>query len=380
MVLLQTGRRIATAAFRRESTSRSDDSFTFSNTFQPNPPSSNPQSPPFPPPTESESVSNLLSHIKLLLRRRTAALAALDAGLPAESVRHFSKILDGRRGNPHAFAAVCLVGRSAAYKAAGRITESIADCNRALALDPTSIPALRARADLMELVRALPECLRDLDHLKLLYDSILRDRKLPGPAWKPHYDVRYRDIPSSLRALTTRIQELRRRVASAEGCNVDYYALIGVRRGCTRSELERAHLLLSLKHKPEKAAGFVDRLEFADDHRDLDAVRDQARMSALILYRMLQKGYSSIASAVMDEEAAERQRVKAVAAAAAASAALQAVSAVVSMPEKATSLAHEKAVPLYLGVFCRDLVVVGSLLSQARFNRPIPVKYEALSS
>ena len=122
-------------------------------------------------------------------------------------------------------------------------------------------------------------------------------------------------------------------------------------------------------------------MEFADEHRDLDAVRDQSRMLALICYRMLQKGYSSIMSEVMNEEAAERQRVKeVVAAAAAASAALQAVSAVVSMPEKATSLAHEKAAPLYLGVFCRDLVVVGSLLSQARFNRPIPVKYEALSS
>ncbi|ONK63266.1 uncharacterized protein A4U43_C07F13180 [Asparagus officinalis] len=158
----------------------------------------------------------------------------------------------------------------------------------------------------MELVRSLPDCLRDLDHLKLLYDSVLRDRKLPGPAWKPHYDVRYRDIPSSLRVLTGRIQELRRRVASGEGCDVDYYVLIGVRRGCTRSELERAHRLLALKHKPDKAALFVDRLEFAEEYRDLDTVRDHARMSALILYRMLQKGYSSIMSTVMDEERRRR--------------------------------------------------------------------------
>ncbi|PWA38736.1 tetratricopeptide repeat (TPR)-like superfamily protein [Artemisia annua] len=40
---------------------------------------------------------------------------------------------------------------------------------------------------------------------------------------------------------------------------------------------------------------------------------------------------------------------------------------------------NKKSAPVYQGVFCRDIAVVGSLLSQAGFNRPIPVKYEALS-
>ncbi|KAH0978170.1 hypothetical protein GBA52_027889 [Prunus armeniaca] len=33
----------------------------------------------------------------------------------------------------------------------------------------------------------------------------------------------------------------------------------------------------------------------------------------------------------------------------------------------------------FQGVFCRDIAVVGNLLSQVGFNRPITVKYEALS-
>lgn len=382
MVLLQTGRRLATVASRRESTSQSDDNFVFSSSTHSN---SSGSAPPNPRQSESESASHLLSHVKLLLRRRASALAALDAGIPSESIRHFSKILDGRRGTPSAFAASCFISRAAAYRAAGRLTESIADCNCALALDPTSIPALRARADLLESVRALPDCLQDLDHLKLLYDLILRDRKLPGPAWKPHSDVRYRDIPSSLRATAARIQACRRSVASGEGCGMDYYALIGVKRGCTRPELERAHRLLSLRHKPDKAAGFVDRLEFADEHRDVDSVREQVRMSALILYRMLQKGYSSIMSAVMDDEevAAERKRAKE-AAAAAASAALQAATAkklcrMDTNGGSSSSPCRDKATPAYQGVFCRDLAMVGSILSQVGFNRAMPVKYEALS-
>lgn len=406
-MLLQTGRRLATAASRRESRYLSDDDFSSSSTLVSNEacPAASSSSPPILS-TELEGAAHLLSHIKLLLRRRAAAVAALDAGLATESVRHFTKLLDGRRGTPHSFAAGCLVGRAAAYRACGRIADSIADCNRALALDPASIPALRARADLLESVRSLPDCLRDLDHLKLLYDAILRDRKLPGPAWRIHNGVRYRDIAGDLRALASRTQDLRQRVARGEAYNVDYYALIGVRRGCSRSELERAHLLLSLKHRPDKAAAFVDRVEFTDDYRDLDAVRDQAKMSALMLYRLLQKGYSSIMSTVIDEEAAEKQTLRAVAA-------LQAEATAVPSPRPTEKTPPEgdyggsqrpsvesgepdetgreqklpsdakaaaaAAASVFQGVFCRDLAAVGSLLSQVNFNRAISVKYEALS-
>lgn len=398
MVLLQTGKRLASAAFRRESVCWSEDSFSSTNAaisgeinpnFMPSAPSS----------SESEGVSQLLANIKLLLRRRTAALAALDAGLHQEAIRHFSKITENRRGTPQAFLAECYIHRAAAYRAAGRIAEAIADCNRTLALDPSSIPALTTRCSLLETIRSYPDCLRDLEHLKLLYDTILRDRKLPGPAWRQH-SIRYRDVPGNLRALTAKIQELRQRIGSGEAPNVDYYALIGLRRGCTRSELESAHLLLCLRHRPDKSTGFIDRCDFADD-RDVETVKDQARMSALLLYRLLQKGYSSIMASVMDEEAAERQRsVTAAAAAKAAAAAIQvAAAAAAAMPveEKVEAVVvveveeekerremqqqqqQESNGKVFQGVFCRDISVVGNLLSQVGFNRPIPVKYEALS-
>ncbi|XP_028781940.1 uncharacterized protein LOC114738088 [Neltuma alba] len=383
-VLLQTGKRLASAAFRRESVCWSDDSFSLTNiSFSGDTVNSTPTTPPRTPLTEFESVTQLLSHIKLLLRRRTAALAALDAGLYSEAIRHFSKIVDGRRGAPQAFLAECYMHRASAYRCAGRIAESIADCNRTLALDPTCIQALDTRAALLESIRCLPDCLHDLEHLKLLYNTILRDRKLPGPAWKRH-NVRYREIPGKLCALTTKIQELKQRVASGETGNVDYYALIGLRRGCSRSELERAHLLLCLRHKPDKATSFIDRCELADE-RDLESVKERSKMSALLLYRLIQKGYTSVMATIMDEEAAEKQRKK-------AAAALQAAQAAIHVPEKSGCRTDyegknsEKTVSsstvnpsVFQGVFCRDLAVVGSLLSQAGFNRSIPMKYEALS-
>ncbi|KAK4758710.1 hypothetical protein SAY87_020011 [Trapa incisa] len=378
MVLLQTGKRLASAAFRRECICWSDDSFSISSipfsgdtitTASSSPSNHRPANA-----AESESATHLLAHIKLLICRRTAALAALDASLHSEAIRHFSKILDGRRCAPRGFLADCYMGRAAAYRAAGRVAESISDCNKTLALDPTSIQALETRADLLESVRCFPDCLHDLEHLKLLYNSILRDRKLPGPPWKRHH-VQYREVPGRLCALTVKVQELKKRVASGEmgSSNVDYYLLMGLRRGCTRSELERAHLLLTIRHKPDKAMGFMERCEFADD-RDLDSIRDRARMSAVLLYRLIQKGYRSVMANVLDEEAAEKQRKKAFAASSAAVSVVQTLQA-----QEPEDIKHSPPAAVFQGLFCRDLAAVSSLLSQVGFNRPITVKYEALT-
>lgn len=433
MVLLQTGKRIATDAFRRESICWSDDSFSFAKFPISGEPGTGNSQPPTPPKTEWESISQLLSHIKLLLRRKTAAIAALDAGLYSEAIRHFSKIVDGRRGAPQGFLAECYVHRASAFRSSGRIAEAIADCNRTLALDPSCIDALRTRAALFEDIRCLPDSLHDLEHLKLLYNSILRDRKLPGPVWKRQC-VQYREIPGRLCSLGAKMQELKQRVASGETMNVDYYALIGLRRGCSRSELERAHLLLTLRHKPDKSTSFVERCEFADE-KDVDSIRDRAKLSSLLLYRLIQKGYTKLMTTIIDEEAAEKQRTKAAAALqamqqqqqvqqaqelqkpraevisnaaskraveaadlsntasrvpprAAANTTTTSRDAAVSTESCNNSRAESKVVVSsstnaspFQGVFCRDLAIVGNLLSQAGtgFNRTIPMKYEALS-
>lgn len=363
MVLLQTGKRLATAAFRRQSISLSDDSFILFSPAHggssPPPPSSVVVSSSSQPRslTESESVAHMLSHIKLLLRRRAAALAALDAGLYSESIRHFSKILDSRRAAPQGFLAECFMHRASAHRSAGRIAESIADCNKTLALEPSCLQALETRAALLESVRCFPDSLHDLEHLKLLYNSILRDRKLPGPVWKRH-NVRYREIPGKLCVLTSRIQQLKERIANGGIGNVDYYALMGVRRDCSRSELDRAYLLLNLKHKPERSMSFIDRFELTEDEEELDSVKDRARMSTLLLYRLIQKGYSVVTS---DLATAEKQR------------------AGTGTPIRAGAVAANNNVNVVEGVFCRDLTVVGSLIARTGFNQPIPVKYEALS-
>ncbi|KAK8972235.1 hypothetical protein V6N11_028941 [Hibiscus sabdariffa] len=123
-----------------------------------------------------ENISQLLSHIKLLIRRRAAAITAFDACLNHEAICHFSNIVDGCRPAPQGFLAKSYMQRASACKAFGCIAKSILDCNKTLALDPTCIQALDTLASLFETIRCLPYCLHNLEHLKLLYNTILRDR------------------------------------------------------------------------------------------------------------------------------------------------------------------------------------------------------------
>ncbi|KAG9454016.1 hypothetical protein H6P81_006920 [Aristolochia fimbriata] len=163
---------------------------------------------------------------------------ASDGAIRSEAIRHFSEILDSRRSTPQGFFAECYIHRAGAYQFAGRIAEAIADCNRTLALDPTSIPALSMRVSLLETICSYPNC------------------------------------PCS---------------GSEEGVRVNVH-----------------HRSVRVRERPGRGRG-----------------QGPARMSVLILYRLLQKGYSSLMSAIMDEEAAEKQRQR-VAAAPAAAAIVQA--------------------------------------------------------
>lgn len=363
LLLLQAGKRLSAAAFRRQCVRRADDRL---------PPSE---------PRESgilsgepKSVSRLLSHVKQLLRRRAAAIAAADAGAYTEAARLFSKILDSRRGGgPQGFMADCYVRRAAVYTAVGRVADAIADCSRAVVLNSASIRALSMRANLLESLRLLPDCLRDLERLRLLYHAILRDRKLAGPVWK-RQPIPYSEVAKDSPALTEKIEELRRRLDNNSADDVDYWLLMGVTRRCSRPELERAHLVLSLRHRPDRSASFVDRCEFVNG-RDAEAARDQARVAALALYRLVQRGYSTLIASVLDETAAERQRQMATAVAIARAIPIQieTIFAGDGLDNGGRLPAEMKAAAAFSGGFCRELSAVQNLMSPVRFfNTPIP--------
>lgn len=280
MILLSNGKRFASAAHRKQSSRFNEDSFILDGTHVV---------------SDVDVVSHLLGNIKLLLRRRTAALAALDAGLYTEAARHFSKIIDGRKGTPQGFVAECYMHRAFAHQAANKFVDALADCNRCLALNPMCAEALSTRATLYETIGCLSDALEDLRSLKSLYEAIFASNM----QWFRTQSSTNSDLQGCIDFINSRLASILER---GNGQNiVDHHRILGLSRSCSTVEVERAYLLLSLKHRPDKSANFVDRCEFVDD-RDIEVVKGEARALGLKLFKLLQKAYTWVMSWILEEE------------------------------------------------------------------------------
>ncbi|KAI5057402.1 hypothetical protein GOP47_0027417 [Adiantum capillus-veneris] len=298
MLLLQSGKRTASAASRRYSNGMRDDNFCSEISFETM------------HSAEFDLVNHMLANIKLLLRRRAAAEAALEAGLYTESVRHFTKILDNPRSTPPGFIEDCYLHRAIAFQATGRVVDAIADCNRTLALNPRCTKALSVRASLHEMVKSFSECLLDLQQLKMIYDALLR-RQQASADWSAFRrssgqdDLSAVNIMGSLDYINSKIMATRRRLCSRT-CSLAARTILDLPQHCSMEDVEKAYLLLSLKHSPDKAALFVENCTYQDRSRDMKTVKEEARSSALRLSHLIHKAYTKLLSVISEEEAEEQ--------------------------------------------------------------------------
>jgi hypothetical protein len=279
-------------------------------------------------------------------------MAALEAGLYTESARHFSKIIDHARarGTPQGFVADCLLHRAIAYQATARVVDAIADCNRSLALAPHCTKALSVRASLFEMVRCFSECLLDLRQLKMIYEAALRRQRMmmnhhrtnpiPNPNPNPNANANpnanpnasagyavlhhsYVDLVGGLEYVNSKIMATRHRLSGAARL-LDAHAILELPLNCSREDVERAYLLVSLKNRSaEKGDHFVDRYEYTDDGAgaggggggggggeiDMEGVKEEAMASASRLTQLIYKAYIKLLSAIAEEEE-EAERMK----------------------------------------------------------------------
>ncbi|KAH7437752.1 hypothetical protein KP509_05G087000 [Ceratopteris richardii] len=259
---------------------------------------------------EWEQILHMLSSIKSLMRRRSVAIAALEAGIYEESVRHFSKIIDNRKGNaPQGFIADCYLYRAVAYQAMGRVVDAIADCNRSLVLSPhCSIQALSVRASLYEMVRCYSDCLLDLQQLKMIYEASLRYQSIipeliggaASPLWQPH--LLKIDFAGGLEYINNKIATTRQRLSSAS--LLDAFTILDMPRNCSMEDVEKAYLLISLKHQVDKELQFIDKrdLTLLQDQRDPEIVKEEARASAVRLSQLIHKAYVKVLSSIAQDE------------------------------------------------------------------------------
>lgn len=153
---------------------------------------------------------------------------------------------------------------------------------------------------------------------------------------------------------------MKEKITNGENGNEDYYSLMGIERGCSRSELNRAYLLLNLRYKSERSMTSIDRFDIIDEH-ELVSVKNRARMSTLLLYRLIQKGYYAVMS---DIETVEADKAVAI-----DNRRMDGNKAVVMAVVRKSN----NKLNVVKGVFCRDMAAVGSLISRAGLRQPITV-------
>ncbi|KAI3871005.1 hypothetical protein MKW92_043388 [Papaver armeniacum] len=131
--------------------------------------------------TEKNEVNNLKSPASLsvtvreLLRHKAAGNEAFQSGKYSEAVEHYTAAVSSNvESRP--FAAICFCNRAAAYQAIGQITDAIADCSLAIALDGNYPKAISRRATLHEMIRDYGKAATDLHRLIPLLEKQAEDK------------------------------------------------------------------------------------------------------------------------------------------------------------------------------------------------------------
>ncbi|XP_076950129.1 uncharacterized protein LOC143623009 isoform X2 [Bidens hawaiensis] len=230
-----------------------------------------------------ESMIPLADTISELLSRKAAGNEAYKSGKYTEAVENYTSALScSVESRP--FAAVCFCNRAAAYRALGQISDAIADCSLAIALDPTYLKAITRRASLYEMIRDYGQAAKDLRTLVSLLTS-------------------QTDKSNELRQTQNRLYNIEEE--SKKETPLNMYLILGVEPTASASEVKKAYRKAALKHHPDKVVVF--RSDNGDDGLWKE-ISENVRRDADRLFKMIGEAYAVLSNASkrsqydMDEE------------------------------------------------------------------------------
>ncbi|KAK7308915.1 hypothetical protein RJT34_05254 [Clitoria ternatea] len=230
-----------------------------------------------------ESLIPLAVTVRELLQHKIAGNEAFQAGRHEEAVEHYTASLSCNVES-RSFVAVCFGNRAAAYKALGQITDAIADCNLAIALDGGYLKALSRRATLYEMIRDYDQAASDIRRVvSLLIKGDVDNSNQHGISDRSiHYtnDLKHNQI------WLLEIEEEARK-----GTPLDIYLILGIEHSVSSSEIKKAYHKAALRHHPDKAVQSLARSDSGDDQIWKDIVEEVCK-DADRLFKIIGEAYA----------------------------------------------------------------------------------------
>ncbi|GAB2295567.1 hypothetical protein Dimus_029728 [Dionaea muscipula] len=224
-----------------------------------------------------ETLHPLAATIHELQKHKNAGNEAFQSGRHAEAIAHYSSAISSSLES-RPFAAICFCNRAAAYQALGQITDAIADCSLAMALDENYIKAVSRRATLHEMIRDYKQAADDLQ--KLI--SVLEKKALEKQASGSKNEKESRQAYKQLSLVESEAKK---------GIPLDLYLILGVERCDSASEIKKAYRKAALRHHPDKAGQALVRSEGGDDGQLWKDIADLVRTDSDRLFKMIGEAY-----------------------------------------------------------------------------------------
>ncbi|KAK8928586.1 Chaperone protein dnaJ 72 [Platanthera zijinensis] len=235
-----------------------------------------------------ESSASFPATVCELLRLKTAGNDAFQAGKHLEAVEYYTAAL-ALNTESRPFTAICFCNRAAAYQALGQITDAIADCSLAIALDSNYRKAISRRATLHEMIRDYGQAATDLQNLTSLLE-MSSDDKSSANGTLARSSSSTSDLNQARIRLCTVEEEARK------GGALDLYMILGIERSCSAADVRKAYRKAALRHHPDKAGQFLARNENGDD-RVWREVAEEVHTNADRLFKMIGEAYTILVDA-----------------------------------------------------------------------------------
>ncbi|GAV60423.1 DnaJ domain-containing protein/TPR_11 domain-containing protein [Cephalotus follicularis] len=231
-----------------------------------------------------ESSKLLANTIRELLHRKNAGNEAVQLGRYTEAVEHYTVAISSNvESRP--FAAICFCNRAAAHQALGQITDAIADCSLAMALDENYRKAVSRRAALHEMIRDYGQAASDLQRLISILENHSVEKGKP-----PETPGRSTSSKKELRQAQGHLSSMQEE--AKKGIPLNFYLILGIKLSDKTSEIKKAYRKAALRHHPDKAGQFLARSESGDEGRLWKQISQEVKRDADRLFKLVAEAYA----------------------------------------------------------------------------------------